>query len=243
MSKPNQPITVGILLIATNKYKHFVQPLIYDLGKNFFKGHVVTIFLFTDDLNEGYFHDGNFGLKYFKIPSYKFPEVTLYRYKTFLSHGIDIYKDCTHLFYLDVDMGIVAPVGEEILGDIVAVRHPGFFNGGGSWGNDPASLSYTDPDKRKHYYAGGFQGGSHDHFLAVADQLRARIQTDEENGIMAEWHDETHWNWYLANNPGFKELTPEYCMVEQQHLREQWGIAHFQPKIIALAKNHDELRK
>lgn len=246
MSESRQP--VGILLIATNKYKQFVQPLIAALDKNFLPGHQLKIFLFSDgfwdkELTE-FANCPRINIQHIEIPSYKFPQATLYRYKIFTSRGKDIYKDCSHLFYLDVDMGIVSPVGKEILAPITAVRHPGFYiSDSGSWGNDPKSLAYTLARERKHYYAGGFQGGSLDHYWAIMTLLANRIDIDEQNGVMAEWHDETHWNWFLANNPVFNELTPEYCMVEQQELRKKWGIDHFQPKIVALAKDHKKLRE
>lgn len=245
MSEPRQP--VGILLIATGKYDQFVQPLILALDKYFLPDRPLTVFLFTDAISPEntieFISTQRVQIKPYRIPSYKFPQATLYRYKIFTSIGKDAYKVCSHLFYMDVDMGIVAPVGEEILAPITAVRHPGFYNDGGSWGNDAQSLAYTAPEKRKHYYAGGFQGGSLDHYWAIMTLLAHRISQDEANGVMAEWHDESHWNWYLAENPVFNELSPEYCMVEQHELRQKWGIDHFNPKIVALAKDHAELRK
>lgn len=232
---------IGILLIATNKYKQFVNPLITALDKYFLPNHQLSVFLFTDEMHYKFNASERISILITQIPPYKFPFATLYRYKIFADNS-NLFNLCDYLFYMDVDMDIVAPVGDEILAPLTAVRHPGFYNGGGSWGNDPKSTAYTKPENRKHYYAGGFQGGSKNYYLSVVCLLADRIAADEENEIMAQWHDETHWNWYLANNPVFKELSPEYCMVEQQHLRQDWGIDHLEPKIIALAKDHAELR-
>ncbi len=71
---------------------------------------------------------------------------------------------------------------------------------------------------------------------------RENIEDDESRGITPVWHDESAWNCYLCERTP-RTLTPEYCMVEEQHLREAWQISHFKPKIIALKKDHDALRK
>lgn len=141
-------------------------------------------------------------------------------------------------------------VGEEILPDVakgeelVAVPHCGFYAvGGGSWGNNPESTSYTVPEKRIGYYMGGFQGGTRDGYLKASEIMAKNIETDSRNNVLAEWHDETHWNKYLSELPAFKKLNPSYCMVEQMELRIKWQVDSFQPKLLALAKNHEELRK
>lgn len=244
--------TIGICLIATNKYKQFVAHLLEGIEKHFFNGHRVNVYLFTD--NPTYFSslslDYSSKVKIYMhiIPAYTFPYATLYRYKIFSMHRsfIEHGFPCDYVFYSDADMAFVREVDASILPSeserLVATLHPGFFNGGGSWGNNPASLSFTPVDKRLKYYAGGFQGGVTSAYLDVCEQLALSIKNDEERGVMAEWHDETHWNCYLATHPGFKVLTPEYCMVEQTNLRVRWGINHFVPKIVALSKNHEEIR-
>jgi hypothetical protein len=74
-------------------------------------------------------------------------------------------------------------------------------------------------------------------------QMALHIDEDERNGVMAEWHDEGHWNKYLSESIYYKELSPAYCMVEQQELRGKWGIDKFEPKIVALEKNHKTIRE
>lgn len=238
----------GILLIATNKYKQFVQPIIDGIEKYFFVNHPVEVHLFTDDTG-GYFTtccDSRVEVITHSIPSYKFPFATLYRYKIFNDHK-ESFKNCSHIFYSDVDMAFVDFVGDEILPDgkedegLVATLHPGFYKGGGSWGNDQFSTSYTHPLSRKKYYAGGFQGGEKKAYLQACKLLSENIAEDESKGIIAIHNDETHWNCYLSvRRP--KELTPEYCQVEELDKRRRWGTNGFVPRIIALAKDHNALR-
>ena len=58
------------------------------------------------------------------IPGEGFP--TLNRYKTILSQR-ELLEQFDYLYYMDVDMLAVDTIGDEILGDLVAVQHPGFI--------------------------------------------------------------------------------------------------------------------
>lgn len=245
----SKQLKIGVYLIATNKYKQFVIPFLLTMDRYFFKGHKLKVYLFTDDPN--YFKDSfnSMSIDVFlvSIPAYKFPHATLYRYKILSEHKNII--DCDWIFYSDVDMAFVGDVGVEILPNqgmenLIAVRHCGFYNmGGGGWGDDMESKSYIPRDKRKFYYAGGFQGGSRECYLMYAQQMADDINIDESNGVMAVWHDETFWNSLLSKIPSFKELDPSYCMVEQKHLRVKWLVDDLSPKLLALEKNHKEIRE
>lgn len=252
-------LNIGVLLIATGKYKQFVRSIIEGAGTYFLPDHNLTFCLFSDQEYNIHYSEGN---KYFNgtylphrtdaksfiIPPYKFPQATLYRYKIFHEHREQL-KKCDYLFYMDVDMAVVDTVGDEILGsDLTAVLHPGYYanNGWGSPNNRQESKSFVPIEYRKAYYAGGFQGGTAQEYLTACATLSHTVEADEAVGIMAEWHDETHWNFYTnyrrIESPSVV-LGPAYCMVEQQHLRKLWGIDHLSPKIIALAKDHKALRE
>lgn len=236
--------TIGILLISTGKYHIFLQPLIDGIDKYFFKGYNIEVYLFTDRNNE-LRHSSRINIVQIPTEHKPFPYPTLKRYE-FFSKAADIIKS-GWLFYLDVDMAIISDVGEEILPDgindegLVATLHPGFYKGGGSWCTDENSLAYTPVECRKKYYAGGFQGGVTESYLNLCKSLSHNISEDEKKGVMAEWHDESHFNAYMGSKTP-KTLLPEYCMVEQENLRVLWGINDFVPKIIALSKDHKKLR-
>lgn len=230
---------VGLLLIATGKYDVFLQPLLDSVDKFFFRGEQVDIYIFSDKQLDDLRTSERLEVQVLNIQHHPFPYATLYRYKHF-----DTYKDILqseYLFYLDVDMKLVGTVGDEILGDIVCTQHPGFYKGGwGSEGCSPYSMAYLPPEARKGYCAGGFQGGKRETYLEACNILNARIQDDETRSVMAEWHDETHWNWYLktlAINP--KILDSGYCYPEAPWAK---GMP-FVKRIMALDKNHAEMRK
>lgn len=236
--------SIGILLIATNKYSQFVQPLIDSIEKYFLLNHDITIHLFTDKL----FIANTIRCKFkqYSIPSYGFPQATLYRYKIFTEHAVFL-SDSDYLFYLDVDMKVVDFVDNEILGDrLTAVHHPGFYKSGyGSSNCNPKSNAFVPKEKQYFYFAGGFQGGETKEYLSLCASLNDRIDEDEKNNVIAEWHDESHFNWYLnvfLYGCSFRKMTPSYCMVEDIERRKLWGINHLEPKIIALNKNHKEIR-
>jgi hypothetical protein len=234
-------MTIGILLIATGKYKQFVEPLIEGIKTHFMPGNVVGINLFTDDRDfnpEGI-------MQRFIIPAYKFPHATLYRFKMFVEQK-DHLKAFDYLFYLDVDMKINDTIKEDILPDeLLGVYHPGFFvnNRWGSENVGPESLAHVSQQYQSGYLAGGFQGGRTKEYLEAAELLAHRIQKDENRDIIAEHNDESHWNWLAKSGRyRFKCLTPAYCMVEDEERRRLWKISHLPVKIIALNKNHEEIR-
>lgn len=220
---------VGIVIIATGKYDRFIAPLLNSLA-TFLPQYSKVVYLFNDkEEGVGWYND--IVINRIKVEHQPFPYPTLMRYKWIASIGTIVNTD--YLFYSDVDMRMVN-VGEEVLQSLVAVLHPGFYQGGGSWETNHNSLAYIEPEKRKKYYAGGFQGGWSGNYLRAAKYMSNNIQQDLDKGVVAVWHDESHWNKYLTENT-FTELTPSHCYPEGAALP-------FEQKIIALNKNHNEVR-
>lgn len=224
---------VGLLLIATGKYDVFLKPLLDSVDKFFFPNERIDIYIFTDKPLA--FEYKRMDITYLQIPHKTFPYATLYRYKYFDHYRYAIHSQ--YIFYSDVDMRFVGLVGEEILGEIVAVQHPGFYKGG--WGSancNPESLAYLPKEQQHGYVAGGFQGGETEKYLRACNVLNARIQDDERRGVMAEWHDETHWNFFIKTlAPHAKILDPSYCYPES------WKLP-FPKRLLALDKNHAQIR-
>lgn len=233
-------MTCGLLILATHKYKQFVPQLLEGVKKYFLPNHKIEVHLFTDDISIEVEEGGRVNVIKELIVSWRFPEITTYRYKIFTHKK---YPNCDYLFYIDVDMSIVDTVGDEILGGIVATLHPGFYNGGGAWGDNKESNSYTFPENRTRYYAGGFSGGEKERYWRMMKRLSLLIEDDEKRNILAEWHDETHFNRELSEMKSFTVLDPSYCMPEPKSLREEWGLINFKPKILALDKDHQSIRE
>lgn len=241
---------IALLLIATGKYDIFLAPLFDSIQEHFFKNDIKNIYLFSDMNSEwkppghSYWHHvRKINIQQIYIHHQPFPLATLNRYCHFNNIRERLYEDRNdYVFYCDVDMLFVDDVDKEILPNgvtdngLVAVRHPGFINGG--WGSpnvNPLSKAFVPEDERGIYFAGGFQGGMLHSYMEMCNILYHAIETDKKNGVMAEWHDESHFNKYLSvfdSNP--RVLGHEYCMPDDNITGN--------PKILALSKDHNALR-
>jgi histo-blood group ABO system transferase len=231
---------ICLLLIATNHYIQFVNPLLESVERNFLNGHDVSAVLFTDHELE----EASENIKVSKIEHENWPIPTLKRYHYFCKES-EYISNFDYCFYLDVDMKIVGKVGDEILGDLVATQHPGFWyrdRNMFSYERRNQSTAYVPFNEGTMYYAGGFNGGSTTHFLKMSETIVANVNKDFDNGIVAEWHDESHMNRYFINNKPTIELSPSYCFPEAAFYNPQGWYVPFEPKILALEKNHNKIR-
>lgn len=226
---------IGHLIVATNKYIEFVKPLLISSNKYFLPKHEVTTFLFTNmpfSMN---------GVVCINQEHYPWPGMTLMRYEIFLENK-NIISDMDYLFYTDVDMLFVDTVGDEVLGDLVATIHPGFYNSPPKdlpHERNPKSKAYVSLSDRHRYYAGGFNGGKREAFINLATGIYENIKKDLEWGYIAEWHDESHLNRYLIDHPPSITLDPSYCFPKDHPM----AVGHpyrSTMKLCALEKNHKE---
>ena len=226
-----------ILTIATNKYIQFVERLYDNIEENFLNGHDIQGLLFTE-------HDveTSDNIKVSQIEHEDWPMPTLKRYNYFIKEK-EFISQFDYCYYFDVDMGIVGKVGDEILGDLVATMHTyqSFYpKEQRTYDRNPQSHAYVPQGKEGElYYAGGFNGGSTEKFLEMSKVIAERVTDDLQRGVIALWHDESQMNRYLIDNPPTLSLTPSYCFAEEQMQNPDYP---YEAKIIALKKDHDELR-
>lgn len=226
---------IGLLIIATGKYTQFIPPLFKSVNKHFMKGHEVNMFVFTD----GKIPENNV-VKRVQQEHLGWPGATLKRYHIF-DKNKEILSKMDYLFYCDADMKFVGDVGDEILPEkgsngLVGTQHPGFYSNEkrGTYETRPESTAYVSPKEGSIYYAGGFNGGTSKAFLNMSKSIKERVDKDLEKNIIAVWHDESQMNRYFIDNPP-KTITPSYCYPES------WNIP-FEKKLLALDKNHSEIR-
>lgn len=222
---------IGLLIIATNKYINFLNDLLISAENFFCTDQQVTYFIFT---NKEISVNTKRNYKIFYTEHKSWPWMTLGRYKMFWDNREDLSK-MDYLFYCDVDMKFVNFVGPEILGDRVATLHPGYVGKRGAPETNPESLACIREEESMTYFAGGFNGGSSGEFLKMSDQLSRNIDIDYSKGIVAVWHDESHLNRYLVDNPPTVKLSPSYCYPES------WNLPYVK-RLLALNKNHAEVR-
>jgi hypothetical protein len=218
--------TIGIIVIATGRYIEFIPKLFHQIKKFLFLGCKKIIYLFTD--NEKIEIDEHWNVLITRIERQGYPKDTLYRYNYILKAKEHIMANTQYLLYIDADMDIVKPVYfEEFMpppkstSQLVAVFHPGYYDTAnerpmpGTPETRVISLAYIMPSFNTQYVCGGVQGGRTENYIDAITILDEHIRIDEENGIVAIWHDESHWNWYCCehrNNITFR--TPKYCWSE-----------------------------
>jgi histo-blood group ABO system transferase len=221
---------VGLLIVATSKYIQFVPPLIQSAKKHFCNNHNVTYFVFTDQElapseNVVRIEQAWMG----------WPYDTMYRYHVYYKNW-EFFTSQDYLFAIDADMLFVDDVGDEILGDLVAIQHPGFVGKRGSYETNRRSLACVGNNEGSYYFAGGFYGGTKKAILQLLETNIRNIDIDLQRHIIAIWHDESHWNRYCIDHPPTVILNPSYCYPEECFLP-------YPKKLLALNKNHSEFQK
>lgn len=224
---------VGLLVIATGKYNQFIPVLYKSMKKHFLNNHDVSMFVFTDQEMPN--KEDIVALPHQHEP---WPNPTLKRYHVFDKYKEELLK-MDYLYYCDADMRFVSEVGDEALpsskSGLIATEHPGFYGGRrGTYETRPESTAYVSETEGECYFAGGFNGGTAEAFLEMSKTIKERVDKDLEKGIIAIWHDESQTNRYLIDNKP-SVLNPSYCYPES------WELP-FEKKLLALDKNHSEIR-
>ena len=235
---------VGLIIVCTGKYDRFLQPLLDSAEEWFFKGEEYDVYLFTDAPHASLrAHRATIFTE--AVEHHPFPFIAMEMYK-FIAEYRGFRAD--NLFSIDVDMRFVGPVGEEILPDargLVATLHPGFWKHG--WGSrkcHPLSRAYIPEGQRRWYVSGAFEGGAREAFVEASAGMWSDVLLDAEKsaeigykpnwGVLADMHDESHWNAYIKKHPA-KLLSPSYCYPETWHIP-------FEKRILALKKDYREVR-
>lgn len=234
---------IGLCLICTGKYEMYLYHLLDDVYKHFFLTDDVTVYLFTDkyhiriDSLQPWID--RFEVIQLPISSYKFPEASLFRFRMF-NEVHDVFTDEDYLYFMDVDMNIVADIGHDMLpvDEMVGVHHARCWSAEGTWEVRQNCRAYVPPEKRLVYYAGGVFGGTKDAFMNMSFELDRDIRKDHLDGLQAVWHDESYLNRYFADHPP-TVLDPTYCFPPNP-APELSGFTD--PKIVCIVKDHKKIR-
>jgi hypothetical protein len=233
---------IAILLICTGKYISFFEQLYNSFEKYVFQNSEKVYFVFTDSLTYKFRENV---VQIFQEKE-SWPGPTLHRYKYF-SRISPILAKYDYIFYSDIDMGAVSNIDESILpyNGLLGVYHPGFYNTSNPRGTPETrkeSRVYIAPDTDFRYVCGGsLQGGSSYIYLQAVENMKNVIEDEESRGIIPIFHDESVWNCFVLKNKHLVTfLTPEYCYPESWFSAP--NLQGIKPKILALDKNHAEMR-
>lgn len=224
---------IGILYIATGKYKIFFD-IFYSNVLNFFiPEKEKKIFVFTDDVN--YFNKYQ-NLEIIKIDHLGFPLNSLLRFKYF-NQNKDIFDGCEKLVFMNANLLIINTIKYEDFFkfenqyNFWGVNHPGWFHRSNvdfPYERNSISESFINHGEGKYYFQGCLFAGKTDYFLNMCHILDCNIQSDLQKNYIAIWHDESHLNKYFSQQ--------EVCLLDPGFAYpETWHIP-FEKKIIQLSK-------
>jgi len=220
---------IAILYICTGAYAEFWTTFHTSSEKYFATDYQKHYFVFTDAET---IRPASY-VEVIAQDSLGWPFNTLYRFRMFLrvdkllrSFDKVVFFNANCEFKSDVSM--LEFFGDDK--DLVACTHPGFYDKDPNhftFERRPASTAYVRNGVR--YFQGALIGGAADIFLQACATLHRNIETDLEEGLMAVWHDESHWNAYLnthycAAANRLHVLSPAFLYPED------WSLP-FEPKI------------
>ena len=259
--KSTKQINVGVCIIATNKYKSFVPATMKSVNLHLYRNHNVIFYLFTDDPSQ---FQANDNVVLHKIPSYGFPEATLYRYRI-MKQATQSFRDreLDYIFYIDADYQFNRrptlqdlPPTDNLVEGIFATKHLHNLNESfdehhriGSFERNENSQAYIGPNlSMDAYYCGGFNGGSREAWITAIHEMDEMIQIDESNNVMPIWHDESIFNKYCALHKPVWVFNQSFIYTEQCFLNSNQTkhicqlLKPFKPIASPLQKNHQDFR-
>jgi len=204
---------IGVCIVAMDEYEMKAKELIESGRKFFCINHDVAYFIFTDGEK---LHEANDLIKV-RQENFGWPYVTLKRFQVYEEHA-KLFEKMDYLFAVDADLVFVAPVGEEVLSDLVATQHPAFLKKRGDYENKKISAAYVGPHEGKHYFSCSLYGGRKNEFLNLVKEARKRVDADLEKKFISRWHDQSYLIRYLIDHPPTRILNPSYCYPEDWQL-------------------------
>ena len=221
---------LALLIAATQRYTALIPAVQASVEQFFLKDCEVELIVLTDRPEQ-------VKARTLRIEHRPWPWVAMHKFHFICRYAREL-AEFDYVFMCDADMRIVAPVGREVLGDLVGTQHAYFFDRPPAefiYERNPASTAYIAPGEGRTYLQTAFFGGRYQQMLAMASDRRDAIEADYARGLVALWHDESHYNRYVYDHPDTLILPPSYCYPEGKDFP-------FEPRILALDKDHAVIR-
>ena len=213
----------GIFLIGTGKYTQYFDNIIPNIKKNMLPSQKKILFISTD--NEKYLEkfsdlkDETFEIVTNYIKCRGFPADTMYRFEYFLNFknihfnfgNITNIKDVDYLMFLNSNLELLYPLDILPINNkkLFFVKHPGckMVNAERMFINsiDSRNISHSNVDiskinkENRVYVCGAFNGGKTNDYLLMCEILKSKTEKDDDNNVIAQWHDESYINYYRLN--------------------------------------------
>ncbi|XP_030585745.1 globoside alpha-1,3-N-acetylgalactosaminyltransferase 1-like isoform X1 [Archocentrus centrarchus] len=211
-------LRVGLLALVVGTYAQFIRRFLSSAETHFLPGQVVTYYILTDNprtLDPPVELGPEREMKVVPIAELPGWERLAHRRMTLLADAIrdPIDSEVDYIFCADVDQEFVAPVREEILGDLVATLHPELFGmprNAFPYEVDEGSSAYVEEDEGDYYYTSEFYGGLVSEMYKLARACSLLILQDQANSITISGLEESYLNRYLIDHRPTCVLSPEY---------------------------------
>jgi hypothetical protein len=186
----------AVIIVGTGRYFLLALRLISQINLRYkCEKSFLAIHLFTDqNLN-------------IKIPNVILHEIspmdwhnsTFFRFE---AAEIIIGFNYDNIIYMDADTSIISSKlchTDLYFGELFGIQHP-FHLASILFVNRTASSAYIDPELRKIYYQASIYGGAKTSFTGLINDAKKRLNTDLNNGLMADYEDESYVQPYLNEN-------------------------------------------
>ncbi|KAF7208271.1 globoside alpha-1,3-N-acetylgalactosaminyltransferase 1 isoform X2 [Nothobranchius furzeri] len=217
-----QGIHVGLLTLVVGTYARFVRSFISSAEIHFLPSQMVTYYILTDNSRtlDPQVELGP-GRQIKVLPVAELPgwERLAYRRMVLLTDAIrySVDSEVEYIFCADVDQKFVGPIGEEILGDLVATLHPeiyGMQRNMYPYEDQEVSSACVEEDEGDYYYTSEFYGGSVSEMRKLVHGCSLLILQDQANRVTARGLEESYLNRYLIDHRPTCVLSPEYSWWE-----------------------------
>ncbi|XP_068106437.1 N-acetyllactosaminide alpha-1,3-galactosyltransferase-like isoform X1 [Hyperolius riggenbachi] len=234
---------VGLSVFAVKQYlENYLYNFLVSANLHFMPGLPCVFYILTDRPSAVPAFEPRPGLSVvtLQVPRRnRWQEISMLRMQDLLELVLPLAKEKVHyLICMDVDQVFTSRYGPEVLGDLMAQLHSGYYLAKREefpYEQGPQSAAYIPPGEGQYYYHASVFGGTPSHLINLTASCLAGILKDKEQGVEAVWHDESHLNRYFAlENLPLKILSPEYCWDKRLWLRYH--------RMVWAKKNYEKLR-
>lgn len=211
-------IRIGLLALVVGTYAQFVRRFLSSAETHFLPGQIVTYYILTDNprsLEPPIELGPQRQLKVVPVAELPGWERLSRRRMALIADAIrnPIGSEVQYIFCADIDQEFVAPVGEEILGNLVATLHPelyGMPRNAFPYEVEEVSSACVEEDEGDYYYTSELYGGLVSEIYGLARACSLLILQDQANGVVARGLEESYLNRYLIDHRPTCVLSPEY---------------------------------
>jgi len=222
---------IGIFSIFTGDYKVFYRRFVKNMRTCFFKDNKRKWVILSDV----HLKRNRFLRKQTKtriVPNDPWPYNTLNRFHYFRDIVYKEFKDLDYVFFINSNAKCCDHITVndiDLNKDFTFVLHDNHTHEDALQKpferNTASTACYIDNWINPDYIGGRFIGAKPSKFLEMSNKLIENIEIDNQNNVMAIFHDESHLNWFYNTNKetlNYNLLDINYHIPEQHAYREHF---------------------